>query len=168
MKMYQISKTNAEEIRKKMKETKNSGAYRRLQAVALRGEGLKNEEIAKATGFHPDWVGQLAKLYSVDGVNALLKDSRAGGNRCNMSYEEEKAFLSQFEDTAKTGQLTTIAEIAAAYDAITGKKRESKSTIYYLLHKHGWRLITPQTAHPGIASDEVIEASKKLTSNSKK
>jgi len=163
MKMYRISKANAEEIREKMKETKEAGAYRRLQAVALRGEGLKNEQIAQATGLNPDWVGQLAKLYCKSGINALVEDGRNGGNRRNMTDEEEKAFLASFEEAAERGQITTISEIAAAYDELTGKERESKSTVYYLLHKHGWREITPQRAHPGKASDEEIEASKKLT-----
>ena len=80
-----------------------------------------------------------------------------------MTAEEEKAFLAGFEEAAKRGQVTTVDEIAAAYDEATGKEHESKSTVYYLLHKHGWRLITPETAHPGKATDEEIEASKKLT-----
>ena len=157
-----------EEIREKMKETKDAKAYRRLQAVALRGEGQKNAEIARTTGFNSDWVGQLAKLYCTGGLNALTEDNRKGGNRRNLTSEEEKAFLARFEETAKSGQLTTVEEIAAAYDELTGKERESKSTVYYLLHKHGWRLVTPQTVHPGKASEAEIEASKKLTPNSKK
>jgi len=168
MKMYRIKKANAEEIREEMKSTKEAGAYRRLQAVALRGEGLKNNQIAQVTGFHPDWVGQLSKLYCNGGINALLADNRNGGNHRNMTDAEEEAFLSSFEEAAQSGQIITIAEIAAAYDKLTGKERESKSTVYYLLHKHNWRVITPQRVHPGKASDEVIETSKKLTQSLKK
>ena len=80
-----------------------------------------------------------------------------------MTEEEEKAFLAGFEEAAKNGELTTTAEIAAAYDEATGKEHASRSTIYYLLHKYGWRMISPQTEHPGKASEEVIETSKKLT-----
>jgi len=166
--MYSISKANVEEIRKQMKETKETGAYRRLQAVALRGEGLTNNQIAQATGFHPDWVGKLAKLYCMGSIDALLADNRNGGNRRNMTDAEEKAFLASFEEASESGQIITISEIAKAYDKLTGKERESKSTIYYLLHKHKWRVITPQRVHPGKASKEAIEASKKLTLNSKK
>jgi len=168
MKMYRISRTNAEEIRKRMKETKSAGTYRRLQAVALRGEGYKNEEIAQATGYNSDWVGQLAKLYCTGGLDALTADGRKGGNNHNMTAEEENIFLAGFEEAAKNGSITTIAEIAAAYDKATGKEHESKSSVYYLLHKHGWRMVTPQTVHPGKASEAEMEASKKLTLNSEK
>jgi hypothetical protein len=34
------------------------------------------------------------------------------------------------------------------------------------LKRHGWRKVKPRPRHPGKASDEVIEASKKLTKNS--
>ena len=34
-------------IREKMKETKKTVIYNRLEAVALRGEGKSNEEIAR-------------------------------------------------------------------------------------------------------------------------
>lgn len=160
--MYKITKEIAAEIRAKMKHTKNSAAYRRLQAVALRGEGKKNKEISEITKFHPDHIGKLARIYCERGVDALIEDGRKGGNNCNMTTDEEKAFLSQFEEAAKSGQIITISDIATAYDQKTAKERESKSTVYYLLHKHGWRQLVPQTAHPGKASDEVMAASKKL------
>lgn len=78
-----------------------------------------------------------------------------------MTDEEERAIISGLEEAAKKGQIITIAEIATAYDEATGKKHESNSTVYYLLHKHDWRVITPQTAHPGRASDEEEESTKK-------
>ena len=61
--MYQISKETAQEIREMMKRVKDVKAYRRLEAVALRGEGKSNGEVAELTGFHPDWVGKLVKEY---------------------------------------------------------------------------------------------------------
>ena len=40
--------------------------------------------------------------------------------------------------------------------------------IYMLLERHGWRKIMPRSKHPQKASDEAIEASKKLTLESEK
>jgi len=160
---YMITEENAKELRSAMKDKSNSRYYARLQAVALRGEGKNNEEIGPITGYHPAYVSQLVSKYCREGIAALCSDGRKGGNNRNMTEEEEQTFLSGFEEAAKSGQVTTVDEIAAAYDEATGKERVSKSTVYYLLHKHGWRMVTPQTAHPGKASDEAIEASKKLT-----
>lgn len=167
-KVYAITAENAEELRKAMKSKENHRYFAKLQSVALRGEGKNNVEIGEITGYHPSYVSNLVSIYNREGINGLCKDGRKGGNNRNMTNEEEKAFLAGFEEMAKNGELTTINEIANAYDETTGKQRESRSTIYYVIHKHKWRMITTQTVHPGKASDEEIASSKKLTMNSKK
>ena len=163
MKMYRISEEMAKSVRKRMKKVKDVKAYRRLEAVALRGEGKRNPEIAQLTGLHPDTIGRLAKEYLEYGVEYLIEDGRKGGNHRNASAAEERAFLKQFEEVAKKGQIVCVAEIAAAYDKKFGKEHKSKSTVYYLLHKLGWRKVMPRSKHPDKASEEAIEASKKLT-----
>jgi len=163
--MYRISAEEAKRIREEMEEVKNVSAYKRLQAVALRGEGKDNTVIAEVTGFHPDWVGKLSKIFCNEGIEGLVKDERKGGNNRNMSEIEAEEFLSKFEEQAKNGQVITVETIAKAYDEAVGKTHKSLSTVYYFLHNHGWRMVTPRKQHPGKASDEEIEASKKLTLN---
>ena len=162
-KTYKVTEENSKELREAMKDKSNNKYYRRLQAVALRGEGKGNEEIGMITGYTPHWVSELVSIYCNKGLDALRSDGRKGGNNRNMTDMEEKVFLSQFEEEAKKGEIITVEEIALAYDEKTGKTHESKSSVYYLLNKHGWRQITPQTVHPGKASEAEIEASKKLT-----
>jgi transposase len=135
--------------------------------VALRAEGKKNEEVGKLTGFHPDVVGRYAKEYLEGGLEGLLADGRKGGNHRNASDFEEEEFISQFKEAAEKGQVVTVDEIAIAYDERFGKAHKSKSTVYYLLHKMEWRKVMPRSKHPNKASDEEIEASKKLTFESK-
>jgi transposase len=167
MKMYRISEENAWEIRKRMQREKKANAYQRLQAVALRGEGRTSEEIGKITGYHPDYVGQLCKIYVTKGLDALITDGRKGGNNRKMTEADAKKFLQKYEEQAKRGQVITVKAIGKAYDEAVGKKHNSLSCAYYFLRSHGWRKIMPQRQHPGKASDEVIEASKKLTRNLK-
>jgi len=162
-KTYTITAENSQELRTIMSKSENARYYRKLQAVALRGEGKKNHEIASITGFHPAYVSELVSIFCNEGISALLRDGRKGGNNRNMSDEEAKAFIAQFEKVAESGKVLTVSDIASAYDKAIGKEHESKSTVYYLLHKLGWRRIMPQTEHPGKADDEAIEASKKLT-----
>jgi transposase len=161
--MYKIKQEEAEKIRKAMSAEKNKNAYRRMQAVALRGEGRKNAEISEITGFNHRWVCHLCKVYCAEGIDGLTKDGRKGGNRRNMSEEEAASFLASFEKQAIKGQVITIDDIAEAYDAAVGVKHASLSTVYYLLHNHGWRKVAPKQYHPGRASNEVIDTSKKLT-----
>ena len=128
--MYRISSEDAQSIREKMKEVKNVNAYKRLQAVALRGEGKDNTSIGEVTGFHPDWVCKLSKIFCNEGIEGLLKDGRKGGNHRNMSGTEAAEFLSKIEEQARNGQITTVEAIAKAYDEAVGKTHKSLSTVY--------------------------------------
>ena len=128
----------------------------------LRYEGKKDREIAEKLDYTRKRISLLCAEFKRVGLKEYARHKYGGNNR-NMTEEDERMFLSIFEETAKGGQLITISEISAAYDDATGKKRESNSTGYSLLHRHKWRMISPQRVHPGKASDEVIEASKKLT-----
>ncbi len=135
MKMYRISEEDSKNLRNAMKKAANILAYRKMEAVALRGEGKKNDEIGGITGFHPDMVGRFAKEYLEGGMEGLLYDGRKGGNHRNASDSEEEAFIAEFEEAAINGKVISVDEIAAAYDKRFGKEHKSKSTVYYLLHK---------------------------------
>ena len=167
MKKHIITKPEYEAAKAMAKVNKDKKTDQRLQVVILRYEGKTDSEIAEKLDYHRKRISQLCAEFKAVGVTEYAR-KKYGGNNQNLTEEEENQFISGFEEAAKNGQVITIAEIAKAYDELTGKERESKSTIYYLLHRHGWRMITPQTVHPGKASDEVIEASKKLTKNSRK
>ena len=85
-----------------------------------------------------------------------------GGNRRNMSFEEEEALLEPFLQKAEAGQVVEVSEIEAAYREAVGHSIGT-SQIYYVLHRHGWRKVMPRSKHPKKAGEEVIETSKKLT-----
>jgi len=85
------------------------------------------------------------------------------GNNRNMSYAQEEALLEPFRARAEAGQIVEVGEILAAYEKQIGRSTRSNSQIYNVLARHGWRKIMPRSKHPKKASDEVIEASKKLT-----
>ena len=84
-----------------------------------------------------------------------------GRIRENMSFEEEAALLEPFKAKAEKGQIVEASEIKEAYDKAVGHKSGS-GQIYRVLHRHGWRKVMPRSKHPKKASDEAIEASKKL------
>ena len=162
VKKHIITKPEYEAVKAMSRTNRDKRIEKRLQVIILRYEGKKDIEIAEKLDYHRKRISQLCAEFKQVGLSEYAGKKRGGNNR-NMSDAEEKAFLSQFEEAGKNGQVITIAEIAAAYDEKTGKERASKSTAYYLLNKHGWRQITPRTAHPGKASEAEIEASKKLT-----
>lgn len=157
---YKIRAEEAKEIREKMKEAKKVSAYRRLEALALLAEGKTPVEIAQITKHNERHVRQLGNRYNKEGLEALAKDGRIGGNHRIMSEEDSEKFLRQFEERAQSGQMITIEEIAKKLDEATGKKRESLSTAYYFLHRNSWRKVMPRSKHPKKASEEEILIAK--------
>ena len=80
-----------------------------------------------------------------------------------MSYEEETALLEPFRKKAEAGQIVEVSEMNKAYQEAVGHSIGT-GQIYHVLHRHGWRKVMPRSKHPKKASEEDIEASKKLTS----
>ena len=89
-----------------------------------------------------------------------------GGNNQVISTEKEKEILDNFKEKAKTGQVVRATDIKKAFDKHRGKDT-GRGYIYMLLDRHDWRMVMPRGAHPEKASDEDIEASKKLTKPTK-
>lgn len=164
-KTFNISAEEAEAIREKRNEIKDKKVDKRLYSVQLRGEGHKNPEIAKKLDTSPKVVSRWVAAFRNGGIDALLS-GKFGGNHRNATDEEELSFIEQFKTAAENGQIISVSEIAEAYDKMFGKPHASHSTVYYLLHKLGWRKVMPRSKHPNKANDEAIEASKKLTHES--
>ena len=151
--MIKVSVEEAEQIKAKRREIKDKRVDKRLYAVQLRGEGYKNSEISKKLDTSPKVVSRWVVAFHAGGIEALLP-GKFGGNHRNATDEEELAFMEQFETAAKNGQIISVSEIAEAYDKTFGKPHVSHSTVYYLLHKLGWRKVMPRSKHPNKASDE--------------
>mgnify|MGYP002624978078 FL=1 len=160
-KTYKISAENAAEIEEIRKTNTDKKVDRRLYAVQLRGEGLTNDEIAQKLDTSKKMVSQWVSAYiNNGGISALLPKERIGMHR-NLSIEEEKEFLSAYTKQAEAGQIVDLNELKAAYIEKVGHSIGG-SQIYRMLERHGWRKVMPRSRHPQKASDEAIEASKKL------
>lgn len=162
-KAFKINKTQTDEIAAMRKINTDKRVDKRLWAVQLRGEGMKNMEIAKKLDTSAKVVSRWMSAYYKSGIEAL-KRSKASGNRRNMSFEEEAQILTEFETRAKNGQLVETNEIKQAYENLVGHSIGG-GQIYRVLHRHGWRKVMPRSKHPNKASDEAVEASKRLTQN---
>ena len=159
-KSYEISQSQLQEIEAERKKNRNKNVERRLYVLVMRAEGKSLEEISEKTGYHISTASKLIARYMRDGISAIA-ENHYKGNRRNMSFEEEAAILAPFIERAERGEMVDIKEIAAAYQKAVPHK-VSDTQIYYVLHRHGWRKIMPRSRHPKRASEEAIEASKKL------
>jgi hypothetical protein len=100
------------------------------------------------------------------GLQAVAGNNYKGNNRL-LSFEEEEEILKPFIDLSEEGQIVEVSAIKKAFEKKVGKENKSRGHIYSILKRHGWRKIMLRSKHPNKATDEVIEASKKLTIQSK-
>ena len=163
--VYKFSEKEIEEIVQARRENKDKRVEARLKALEMRARDIKASEVAETTGFHTAYISQLAAKYKKGGIEAVA-GNHYGGNRRNMSIEEEAAILAPFRERAGKGEIVEVKEIEAAYQAAVDHPI-SVAQIYYVLRRHGWRKVMPRSKHPQKASDETIEASKKLSPESK-
>ena len=159
--MYRYSEEDREQIVAARKRNKDKRAEKRLHALELRAEGKSAAEVSAATGFHSAYISQLTAKYRNGGIEAIA-GNHYGGNRRNMSKEEEAAFLEPYREQAEAGHILDTGEIKRAYEEKVGHKI-GNGQIYRVLDRHGWRKVMPRSQHPKKASEEVIETSKKLT-----
>ena len=159
---YEITKTEYQNVMHFRKIIKNKAIDRKLRVIMLRYEGYKNTEISEITEYTPNYIAKLLKQFKEMGLKEYSTSKNVGGNHRLISEEKEDELLSNFEQNAKKGQILSVNEIKKLFDEEIGKETYT-SYIYRLLHRKGYRKIMPRSKHPKRASDEAIEASKKLT-----
>ena len=162
--MYRYTAKDREIIAVARKANKDKRVEKRLYALELRAAGKSAKEVASATGFHAAYISQLTAKYQRGGIEAI-SGNHYGGNRRNMTQEEERALLEPFREKAQKGQIVEVSEIKASYEQTVGHAIGG-SQIYYVLRRNGWRKIMPRSKHPKKANEEVIATSKKLTHRS--
>lgn len=164
-KKYHINKEQIAELEAARKSNKDKNVENRIKALILRTQDKELAKIAEATGYHPAYVSKLVSIYCNQGLSAIIENHYAG-NRRNMSFAEEEAFLAGYKKLAEQGQIIEVSAIKRSYEKKVGHSI-GKGQIYRVLKRHDWRKVMPRSKHPNKASEEAIEASKKLTLPSK-
>lgn len=117
------------------------------------------EQIATHCGVSTATVHHVIFAYNRGGTKAVETPGRGGRRTGYLTLEEEKAFLAPFFARAERGEIATVAEIQRALEAQIGREVDD-STVYRLLHRHGWRKLMPRPRHPQ-ATIEAQEQFKK-------
>ena len=119
----------------------------RIQMVLLRESGMVQPAIAAAMGVSLSTVNRAHMAYDQGGIKALKPKPNGGRKHENMTLAEEKALLARFAKAAGAGEMLNIHDLKAAYEKAIGHAT-SDSTVYNLLHRHGWRKLMPRPFHP--------------------
>lgn len=122
---------------------------RQAQAVVLPLDfGLSLADTAQIIGVSIGWACQLRRRF-IRGQMAGVPDAPTAGGRQrqNMSQEQEREFLAPFMEQAATGGVLVVAQVKAALDQRLGRE-VALASAYNLLHRHGWRKLSPDKRHP--------------------
>lgn len=122
---------------------------RQAQAVVLPLDyALNLADTAQVIGVSPGWACQLRRRFIAGQVVGGADAAKAGGRRRqNMTKQEECEFLAPFLASAAVGGILVVSKIKMALDQALGRK-VALSSVYNLLHRHGWRKLAPDKRHP--------------------
>jgi len=144
----QFQEGTANKMAELIKQETDATSLKRIQCIYLRAKfNYSAVTISEIVGFHKQTVLNLHSRYLKDGESALELKSKGGRMRENMSIEDEVKFLKSFEQNGDDGQILEISGIREALEKKINKK-VAKSSVYELLHRHGWRKIAPRAYHP--------------------
>jgi transposase len=161
-----ITREEYDSVKEAAKRNKHKRVEKRLQVILLRYEGKKDREIGEKLGYTRQRVSQLCSQFKREGVEEYAKH-KYGGNHQALTTQEESAILATFAEKAAKGEVVTVQSIKAAFDEKRGKDT-GRGYIYMLLSRHEWRKVMPRGQHPKKASEAEIEASKKLSLNTRR
>jgi transposase len=148
-----------------LKSTESLEEYRRIQSIYLRSRyGFCAEQIAEVVGLQLQTIRNLHSAYLREGEVALHGKGRGGRRQALLSSEAEDELIADFEVDGKLGAIVEVHRVQRAYEEKVGRA-VAKSTVYRLLHRHGWRKLAPRPHHPN-DNEARIEAFKKTSPGS--
>jgi len=142
------------------KKRRGSKLYRRVEVLDYAAKGYVSREISVLTDYSESRVSDLIVEFTKNGIGYFLSEGRRGGNRRNLTNEQERKLMEKFSGEAEKGKVTRLREMKKEYDKECGKET-ANSTFYDFLNRMEWRKVKPRGIHPKKASDEVMETSKK-------
>lgn len=118
---------------------------RTLQAVVFPlANGMSTQETARAIGRSPRWTTDARNKFIRSAK--IEKNSKKIRNRAYMTKNEEEAFLAPFFEAARQGGVLVVSVIHEALEQRL-KRKVALASAYNLLHRHGWRKLTPDKRH---------------------
>jgi transposase len=129
---------------------------RMAQALLLPLEfGLSLDDAGVVLGVSKSWALRLRKRFGRIQSGEEQPRTRTGHrNRARMTFETEAALLAPHIEQAKQGGVIIVPPLKALIEATLGRPM-ALSTVYVMLHRHGWRKLAPDKQHP--QSDPVAQ-----------
>ena len=117
--------------------------------------GLSLDDTSMALGLSKSWTLRLRQRFGrIQSGQEQPKTQQGLRNRARMTLEEEAALLAPYLDLARQGGVIIVPSLKAKLEESLGRS-VALSTVYGMLHRHGWRKLAPDKRHP--ESDPVAQ-----------
>ena len=117
--------------------------------------GLSLDDTSMALGLSKSWTLRLRQRFGrIQSGQEQPKTQQGLRNRARMTLEEEAALLAPYLDLARQGGVIIVPSLKAKLEESLGRS-VALSTVYGMLHCHGWRKLAPDKRHP--ESDPVAQ-----------
>jgi transposase len=137
-----------EALKERMCTSPSREQYRRWQVIYIMSKGTHGaEEVADLVGISQGTVYQWVHRYNHRGPKEFLLEGRGGRRGGLLTWEEEEALLSEISERAMNGLVVIAQPVRECAERRLGHA-VSKDYAYDLLHRHGWRKISPRPRHP--------------------
>jgi len=121
---------------------------RMAQAVVLPLEfGLSVDDTARVLGVSRGWVSQLRGRFGRLAAGEAPPGPRGGRRHAYLTAEQEAEFLRPYLEQAAGGGVLIVPPLKAALERRL-RRPVAASSVYRLLHRHGWRKLAPDKRHP--------------------
>lgn len=147
-------------IKKGLREKNSPTDERRLLVLQAAEDGeLTTAELAKTFRMSASSISHIITNFRRESISGV-RSTKLGGNRRNLSKEEEQELLEKYVRQGMEGRIIEVSEIWRAYEEKMGRS-VSSCAVYGMLHRNGWRKVMPRSRHPKKASPEAMENYKK-------
>ena len=160
-----VSHLKSEELKERMIKSEDRQQFQRWQVIfIISTKKYHAEDVAEIVGVTQGTVYQWVHLYNHKGPEALMLQGRGGRTGGLLTWEEEEALLDEIREKAKQGRVVIAQPIRECAERKLGRP-VSKDYAYDVLHRHGWRKVSPRPEHPKVDKAQQEEFKKNSLSS---
>ena len=149
------------ELFERYRGAEDAAAKAHLQVIWLKAQGWQTREVARSTGFKPDWVRRLVRRYNEHGPESLGDRRASNGREPLLSEAQRQELLTVLGKPSPYGGLWSSAKVARWIGERLGRKVWPQRGWVYL-RDLGMTLQRPRPRH--VKADPATQAAFKKNS----
>jgi len=155
------------ELQGRMKSSKDISEHTRWHALYLISAFKQTaQQVADNLAISKETVNKWVHNYNYYGEQSIYSHQRGGRRTAFLSWKEEEDLLAELLNQAEQGLIVIVKALKQEIEKRLDRTL-SKDYAYDLLHRHGWRKVSPRPRHPkqDLAAQEEYKKTPGVTGN---